>query len=503
MQSSDTQADSTPVKPIARKVALALAGFVAVTLGILWLILATNLQSLLNSQTETFGNAIAKQSAYAASELVLADDLLSLNVIATKLAEDSNVESASFFDANNKLLAQSGNAAANDPANNTLLLRPSAEDTKPTAFNSYSRGDTYVAPVTFQDVLAGYAQITLNKESITSTIRNSIQWMSIATIFILIISFILSFILGRHITHPVKLLTQAANAIAGGNLDYRITETRNDEIGRLINSFNSMAQGIKERQQIENTFSQYMAPDIAQNILSNLDQPGIPSQYVNASVLFLDIVGFTAMCEDMEPEEVAKLLNEYYYFILKTSTLYNGSVDKFIGDGAMIIFGAIEEDLEHASHAIFCAELLLCLVGKLNTLRAQKGLPIAEFKLGIHCGEMLAGTLGCSEHMQYTVVGNTVNLASRLCNTGQAGKLVISEKVYHASQLGNKLDVEKQVSLTVKGKSEPISVYIIDGLKDDYLSLIESQANDLLSPKLMADQAEIKLKEQSKRAANS
>lgn len=483
MNSAKIQSLHSPIRPIAQKVALALAGLVAITLGMLWLILATNLQSLLNKQTETFGNAIAKQSAYAASELVLANDLLSLNVIATKLADDANVESAVFFGANHKLLAQSGSAAAKENANNTRLLLPNAENQEKPASSSYSLGNTYIAPITFQDVIAGYAQITLNKESVTSTIRTSIQWMGVTTVLILLVSFMLSFALGRHITNPVKHLTMAANAIAEGNLDYRITESRNDEIGELINSFNSMAQGLKERQQIETTFSQYMAPDIAQNILSNLDQPGIPSQYVNASVLFVDIVGFTAMCEDLEPQEVAKLLNEYYYFILKSSTLYNGSVDKYMGDGAMIIFGAVEEDLEHASHAIFCAQLLLCLVDKLNSIRSHKGLPTVEFKLGIHCGEMLAGTLGCSEHMQYTVVGNTVNLAARLCNAGQPAKLVISDDVYHASKLGNKLEVEQQMSLSVKGKAQPVPVYIIQGLKDDYKLLIESQANELLAPK--------------------
>lgn len=484
MQIDKQASKSTPIRPIAQKVALALAGLVGITLGMLWLTIASNLQSLLNNQTESFGNALAKQSAYAASELVLADDLLSLNVIATKLADDANVESAAFFDANKNLLAQSGSPRLNNKTYNSLILpEPSDSDEKASAFSLYNYGDTYVAPITFQDVIAGYAQISLNKETVTATIRNSIKWMTFTTIFILLISFLLSFALGRHITQPVKHLTQAANAIAEGNLDYRIAEIRNDEIGKLIESFNSMAQGLKERQQIENTFSQYMAPDIAQNILSNLEQPGIPSQYVNASVLFVDIVGFTAMCEGMEPEEVAKLLNEYYYYILKSCSLYNGTVDKFIGDGAMIIFGAVEEDLEHASHAIFCAQLLLCLVKKLNIIRAEKGLPTAEFKLGIHSGEMLAGTLGCSEHMQYTVVGNAVNLASRLCNTGHASKLVISEKAYHSSQMGNKIEVEKQTSLSLKGKAEPVPVYIIEGLKNDYQALIESQADELLSPK--------------------
>ena len=101
-----------------------------------------------------------------------------------------------------------------------------------------------------------------------------------------------------------------------------------------------MAQVLKEHQQLTQTFHRYIDPNIATDLLENLDNPVIPTEYISASVLFIDIVGFTSICEHLPPKEVGDLLNVYYRFTLNASSAFNGTVDKFIGDGAMIIFGA-------------------------------------------------------------------------------------------------------------------------------------------------------------------
>lgn len=465
--------------PIAYKVALSLASLAALTLGMLWLILSTSLYQLIDDQTQTFGRAIATQSAYAGAELVLADDLLSLNVMAKNLAEDENVESAVFFDSHGKVLAKSGELASSQ----LILIVP--KQTQPRSEQSHHavflQGNTYAAPIKFQDVFAGYAQIGLNGDAVTSTIRRAIEWMGFTTIVILLLAILLSIFLSRNITRPIKSLTQGANAIASGDLEYRINERRSDEIGTLIRSFNTMAQGLKERYQIEKTFNQYVAPGFAKNILANLDQPGVPSTYVDASVLFVDIVGFTAMCERLAPQEVEELLNEYYYYIVKASRIYQGTVDKYIGDGAMVLFGAPNADPQHRFNAICCAQLFLKIVVQLNHLRQSENRPIAQFKLGIHSGEMLAGTLGSTDYFQYTVVGRTVNLASRLCGMGQSGKLIISEQVYQDQSVRDKLVVSQQQTLQVKGKNEPVPIYVVERVIEQYQTQIDKQVSQLMA----------------------
>ena len=453
--------------PIAHKVSLAFAMVSVLTLALLWSIIAANLESLLLELSDTFGQTLSTQTANSAAELVLAEDLLSLNVIVTKVAEAPMIKRATIYDANQNILAQSGD---DDPIN----LPNSLE-------NSSLEQGIYISPITFQDVQAGYALVVLDKRIITSSIQESLQWMAFATLSILAISIVLALLLGKHITDPVKMLTKALSAIREGRLDYRIEEQRFDELGGLIDGFNEMAQGLKERQQMRETFNRYVAPNIADNILANLDAPSIPTEYVNASVLFVDIVGFTKMCEGLEPEAVGDLLNTYYHYTLEASTFYNGTVDKFIGDGAMILFGTPQEDPEHAFHAICCAQLFLGLVDAFNNRRRENDLPIIQFRLGLHCGEMLAGTLGTNERLQYTVVGDAVNIASRLCNQGYPGKLVISESVYEHAGGHFRLVTQDQLSLNVRGKTANVPIYIVEDVQDQYSSLIASQVQQIES----------------------
>ncbi|MBV1882021.1 MAG: HAMP domain-containing protein [Pseudomonadales bacterium] len=436
------------------------------TLALLWSIIAANLESLLLELSDTFGQTLSTQTANSAAELVLAEDLLSLNVIVTKVAEAPMISRATIYDADWKVLVQSGEDDIEG-----LPFEPLE--------SSSSEQGIYISPITFQDVQAGYALVVLDKQIITSRIQESLQWMAIATLSILAISILVALVLGKHITDPVKMLTAALSEIREGHLDYRIEEERFDELGGLIDGFNEMAQGLKERQQMRETFNRYVAPNIADNILANLDTPSIATEYVNASVLFVDIVGFTQMCEGLEPEAVGDLLNTYYHYTLEASTFYNGTVDKFIGDGAMILFGTPEEDPEHAFHAICCAQLFLGLVDSFNSRRQENNLPIIQFRLGLHCGEMLAGTLGTNERLQYTVVGDAVNIASRLCNQGYPGKLVISESVYRHAGGHFRLVTQDQLSLNVRGKSANVPIYIVEDVQDQYSALIANQVKQI------------------------
>ncbi|MBV1874360.1 MAG: HAMP domain-containing protein, partial [Gammaproteobacteria bacterium] len=461
--------------PVAYKMALLFAILIAMTLGTFWLNISLNLVSLLESQTKTLGNAIATQSARSATELLLADDTLSLNVIAAKLMEDDNINHAAFFNNKGELVAASPNII--ETQQKLILLNKHFQT---------QHVNEFIEPIIFQNIIVGYAQISLNNKLLTQTFQRTLIGMSVAALVLVIISIASAFLLSRNITRPLLYLIGATETIAKGDFDARIANDREDEIGQLISSFNSMATGLKEREQIKSTFSQYMSPNIASNILANLDQPRIPGKYIHASVLFVDIAGFTAMCEQMSPQQVEHLLNDYYELILKASRLYKGTVDKYIGDGAMILFGAPEDDPQHSFHATCCAQLLASLVQRLNNERNRYNSPIIQFKLGIHSGEMLAGTIGSKEHLQYTVVGNAVNIASRLCDAAQAGELIVSADVYHQIESDKEDDCEQKLvmeapqMLALKGKSEPIQTFVVTDVDPKYRAIIDKQAATLL-----------------------
>lgn len=463
--------------PVAHKIALSFILLISLILGVLWANISHTLSNLLESQTRTLGNAITTQSARSAAELLLAEDLLSLNVIATKLAEDDNIDFALFFNAKGEVLA----ASPNIPLSKQKLISPQNNNVK-------NQTTYFIEPIIFQDLVVGYAQISLNKDAINRTFKQTLAAMTAATFAAFMLAIILSIVVSRNITRPLKQLIVATDSIASGDFDTRIANERSDEIGQLIRHFNSMAVGLKEREQITRSFSQYVTPNIATNILANPEQPRVPSKHINASVLFIDIAGFTAMCEKMSPQEIEYLLNDYYTLIVKASRLYNGTVDKYMGDGAMILFGEAENDPNHGMHAICCAMLLMRLVDQLNinNERSRYNSAVIKFKIGIHCGGMLAGTVGSNGYLQYTVVGNTVNIASRLCGAAEAEEIIISEDVNREVEIlpegpEHKLVLAPPKMLSLKGKSRPLRAFVVTDVGSKFRVLIEKQALALSS----------------------
>ncbi len=451
---------------IASRLAAAFAVMSAVTLGLLWVLVSYNLKDLLVKQTDAFGSTIAKQVADAATEMVLADDHLSLNVIVTKVAQSPSVESAVIFDRQNKVLAKAG--TSDDPAK--FASNPEVPDF-----------GTYRAPIVFQDVTAGYIDITINKNVIAGTIKQTLFIMTAATSGLLIVSLLVALRLSKQLTAPVKKLTEAADAIREGNFSFRIEEEerRNDELGVLIDSFNHMAEGLQEKEKIRDTFSRFISPVVADNILSDLGSPDIPMGYVSGSVMFVDIVGFTSLCESNPPSKIAALLNRYYDLVVQAAKPFDGVVDKFIGDGAMVIFGAPNADAEHAFHAICCALMFQCLAGSFNEERAQKGEPHLSFRIGVHSGEMIAGTLGCIERIEYTVVGDTVNTAARLCSMAPVDKILISQITFDLADGFQRLVTHTEKTVDIRGKTEPVPTLVVEDLESEYRVELETPLKEM------------------------
>ena len=262
-----------------------------------------------------------------------------------------------------------------------------------------------------------------------------------------------------------------------------------------------MALGILQRKQVEDAFSRYVSPNVAKEIMSNLnevklggnvspvvareimnkaDQVDLSGKAVEGSVVFIDIVGFTSKSETMSPTGVAELLNDFYSNITRTVSLYKGTIDKYIGDCAMILFGIPERDEDHVFHSIAYAVFFRRLMYERNKVRIDNGEFPVHFRVGINSGEMLAGNMGTAERMQYTVVGDTVNLASRLCTAAETDQIIITEDIYKMKGISDKLVATRFQSIKVKGKVEPISTYLVHDVKGFYKVAMERQTQEML-----------------------
>jgi len=218
-------------------------------------------------------------------------------------------------------------------------------------------------------------------------------------------------------------------------------------------------QSERKKREIKKAFSHYLSPSVLESVLSDPDNIKLGGKKVTATVLFADIAGFTAISEQLQPEVISNLLNTYMSAMTGIILRNKGTIDKFIGDAIMAFWGAPLPDTGQALNACRAA---LEMQERLTTLRKEfreKGLPEISVRIGINTGPVIAGNMGSADLFDYTVLGDTVNLASRLENANkQFGTgILISGYTYH--EAADKVDVRPLGNISVKGKAEQIAVY--------------------------------------------
>ena len=346
---------------------------------------------------------------------------------------------------------------------------------------------SFIQPVVFQNVTAGYALVTFSQAALTHTKRRAVQAITGATLMIIALSIAMAFAMGRRITQPIDKLVDASRAIGNGEYTFRFKERRKDELGLLMEAFNEMAEGMLERTQVKSALSRYVSPGVARQILSNLDNVALSGKRIEGSVLFADISGFTKISEQTRAEELVSMLNRYFSLITCACAMNNGIVDKYMGDGVMLVFGAPEADKDHAFHAISCALLIQKLIAHENKQREADGLFPVQFRIGINTGSMLAGNMGSHERMEYTVVGDTVNLASRLCGIANSSDIVISREMYARDDVTGKVLAGEFQSIRLRGISQPVNTYLVECLTADYQEIIDNQYDEILRSETAGD----------------
>lgn len=215
------------------------------------------------------------------------------------------------------------------------------------------------------------------------------------------------------ITAPVQTLVAGMREVLKGNLGYRSSIAREDEIGFLANSFNEMVGGLEEREKIRDLMNKVVSPEIAREMLQRGVMLG--GEVREATVLFADIRGFTAFSEGMPPEDLLRLLNAYLGRMSRVIESEKGVIDKYIGDEVMAVFGTPLPQPDHAVRAVSAAVGMLRELARFNAeQRAASSAPLLRIGIGIATGPVVAGNVGSPERLNYTVLGDTVNLASRL-----------------------------------------------------------------------------------------
>jgi len=459
--------------PIAIKLALAITLLIFSGMTTLGYTILENQKKIMSDQVIELGTTVATQLANTSKDMVLSDDTLGLQTLINNLINKKTILGAAIMADNGDFLAQGGSIPSKDITQfhrqkiTTKNQIVHFEWSLLFAQNDSHKLVTFVSPIHFKELLAGHVMVSFTKNYMVQSLKESKQVIIIITVLMTLVAIFLAFVMSRHLSKPIYNLVTASKAIGDGDFSYRLNERRNDEIGELALAFNQMADGLLKKSQVENVFSRYVSSSVAKKIMENLEEVELGGKHVTASVLFADIVGFTSISENLPPKEITHLLNEFFSYISQISTLYNGHIDKFIGDCAMVVFGVPEYDPEHSYNAIACAVMIQKLVARINIIRIKNDQFPIHFRIGVNTGEMVAGNLGSSDRMDYTVIGDPVNLASRLSSIAESDQIAILDELYNSDNIKQRILARPHETISVRGIQKPVSTYLVDDIITD------------------------------------
>jgi class 3 adenylate cyclase len=261
----------------------------------------------------------------------------------------------------------------------------------------------------------------------------------------------LSFVLSHGLSIPIRDLVSGTREIHRGNLAVRVPVRSRDEIGQLAESFNEMAGGLLLKEKYRTVLNVVADEKIAESLLDGKLELG--GELRDVSVLFCDIRGFTALTQNMPPGEVIELLNEHMTALTRVVKTHRGVVDKFVGDLIMAIFGAPVRSDDNARSAADCALRMIESREQLN-LTTRRAIRVG---IGIATGEAVAGCMGSADRLNYTVLGERVNLASRLCSKAGPMQVVIDETTQ--ARVADRAVTTALEPLELKGIDGPVRAY--------------------------------------------
>jgi adenylate cyclase len=278
-----------------------------------------------------------------------------------------------------------------------------------------------------------------------------------------LLAVIMANILAQRISNELTAIITATKEIIKGNFSHRTDIKTHDEFAELAHAMNQMSEWLEEKERLKSTFTHYVSQHILQKVMKDKGIPQLGGERKKVTVLFSDIRNLAVLAETMPPERVVPLLNEYLKSMVDTILKYNGALDKFIGDGVVAEFGSPIEDPRQEENAVLAAiEMQKSLVQFSEKWKLEEKTKL-ELGIGIHTGEAVIGTVGIEQATEFTVIGDSFVVASRLeAATKETNyNIIISESTLKG--LAGKFDTKPLGALTVPGKELPVNAFAILG----------------------------------------
>jgi adenylate cyclase len=311
-------------------------------------------------------------------------------------------------------------------------------------------------PVEYRDKSLGEVHVGLSIDFIEDIVWQETRRILMMSLIILLGGIIIAIILGLYFTNPISKLVEATREISQGNFKHKVDFRRKDELGNLAKAFNHMSDELWIKKLMKESFGKYVGHEILEMILKSPEMKWLKGQKNEATVIFADIRGFTSYSERTLPDKVIKELNEFFETATDIILKHNGYVDKFIGDAVLGVFGVPLYHNDHEETAVkACLEMQKTFKEKAQEKKSNQLLN--SIGISINAGVVVSGNIGSQAKMEYTVIGDAVNLSSRINRFAGPGEVIIGESIF--KKLSGKLETIAMAPARIKGKSELVRTY--------------------------------------------
>ncbi len=439
---------------------------VATSVLLSWFVLDI-ISTQINKQLVLRGQTITQQLSYALAPLLLSRDHAKVKAALNKLFEKSDIVDATIIDSNEKIIvADKDYSKIGQPFENSKidwekrgcqgLIEDKASDRL-----------IFLSSASFSNVKVGCVIVQISTLDITKTIHKATLRVLYVTVLIALVIIALSFIMLRRALKPLSKVIDGTRKIADGHFSTRIGLRTRDEIGELAEAFDAMAARTE-------LFFRYVDKSIAERLVKNGDLARPGGKLKQVSVLFGDMRGFTQLSNELTPGEVVWILNTYFSLFFQVVHHFDGVVDKTMGDAIMAFYEPYtSKDISNAKRAIMSAIamrasvwILSSSINEVMKLKAPLRIPPCNFGFAVATGRLIVGNIGSVYHLDYTVCGPAVNLASRLQQDTRKGEIIMDR--FTAMDVDNLVDTKQLPQVLPKGflPSHEVTPYLVVSLKE-------------------------------------
>ena len=452
-----TVTDTPRKAKISRKFSVAVSLLLVLAMCVFWLLSSYNTRNTLQQQADRLGTTLARQTATQLTELVLANDLISINVILGNLTRDSAIAEIAVLSVDNEILAVASNAMA-VPA--PIIPLP---------VELASVQNEYTAEIRVSSSSAGYVRLTLDLSYIETALINNLLFIVAATVVLLALAVLLTNTYFQYlVAFPARLLSFALGNIRKGEIETCPEPKNENELSGAIRQFNATAEFLAQ-----NTFLYNIGrgiPESDKDIFQT--QPGRQA----VTLLVIKMSNFQYLASTQTEDVIVSLLNKYYFYSGKVSQLYSGQVAYCSEEEVVINFGGLTMAEEQAFYAICAGQLFLQLRGDLCDVEGTQ-VP-AKFRLAVHSGQAVGGLYSPITHETNNLTGKTLDLVRQICDESPDNALLISGPAFAEAGAESRIEAE----IYSEGEDEfALSTYLALEPMAEYRMLLERQAIQLIT----------------------